>query len=256
MHLRLSYLLALTPFVFVTGVLASGLPALNSNLWDLTYGSNDTFTGFAPPGAVVNPLNPSVTLYGTPAAGGAQRVLEFIPFTSADVCYSTSCPSSTPLYPQPNFTFTIGSIVFDPYNIVPGTGISSASTDFSFFGDLTYLAMSVPFPSADGKPTLYTGEDSGGTTSYVYFVNADGTRTNTLHVTDGLPGGAFLEGVLLDPPTVLTLDILGFTNAGPNSFLTPAPAVPEPASMGLTAMALIVALAAAHKRRAKSRLLT
>jgi hypothetical protein len=140
---------------------------------------------------VVNPVNPSITLYGTPAPAGAQGVLEFDPFTSADVCYSTTCPSMTPLYPQPNFVFNIGSIVFNPINIVAGTGISSATTDFSFFGELTFLGSTEAFPSADGKPTLYKGEDPGGTTSYVYFVNADGTRTNTLHVTDGKPEELF-----------------------------------------------------------------
>jgi len=201
----------------------SGLPALNSNLWDLTYGTTDSFTGFSPVSAVVNPVNPEVTLYGTPALGGAQRVLELLPFTSADVCYSTSCPSSTALYPQPNFVFNIGSFVFDPNNIVAETGISSATTSFSFFGDLTFLGSSASFPSALGEPSLFTGEDPGGSTSYVYFVNQDGTRTNTLHVADGAPGSAFLDGVLLDPPGSLTLDILGFTDPGPNSFLTPAP---------------------------------
>src|ERR1022692_853841 len=120
--------------VFASGLFASGLPTLTANPWDLTYGSNDTFTGFAPGGAVVNSSIPGVVLYGTAASGGAQRVIEFLPFTSADVCYSSSCPSTTALHPQPNFVFTIGSDVFDPYNMVVGTGISSATTDFSFFG--------------------------------------------------------------------------------------------------------------------------
>ena len=241
------------PFAILTMVLLScaprlagaGLPALTSNLWDLTYGTTDSFTGFSPAGAVVNPINPEVTLYGTPTASGAQRVLEFLPFTSADVCYSTSCPSTTAVYPQPNFVFNIGSFVFDPYSIIAGTGISSATTSLTFFGDLTFMASSAPFPSASGQPTLFTGEDPGGTTSYVYFINADGTRTNTLHVTDGTAGSAFLEGVLLDPPTTLTFDILGFTNAGPNSFLTPAPA-PEP-NFGVLLVA--IGLFAARSRR-------
>ena len=212
---------------------AAGLPPLTSDPWDLTYGSTDIFTGFGPAGAVVNPVNPSVTLYGTAAPGGAQRVLEFNPFTSADVCYSTICPSTTPLYAQPNFVFNIGGIVFDPFNIIAGTGISSATTNFSFFGDLTFLGSSAPFPSALGTPTLHTGEDPGGTTSYVYFVNADGTVSNTLHVTDGTAGSAFLEGVLLDPPASLTFDILGFTDAGPNSSITAT--TPEPASLSMVA---------------------
>src|SRR5438270_2076857 len=198
--MRVGLALSLTCIVSAVDLFASGLPVLTPNPCDLTYGSNDIFTGFAPAGAVVNPVDPSITLYGTPAPSGAQRVLEFDPFTSADVCYSTSCPSMTPLYPQPNFVFNIGPIVFNPFNIVVGTGISSATTDFSFFGDLTFLGSTEAFPSADGKPTLYTGEDPGGTTSYVYFVNADGSRTNTLHVTDGTAGNASLLGVLLDPP--------------------------------------------------------
>ena len=238
--MRSAYSLPFAFFVFATGLFADGLPVPNLNPWDLTYGSNDTFTGFAPANAVVNPIDPSVTLYGTAAPGGAQRVLEFLPFTSADVCYSTSCPSTTQLYSQPNFVFTIGSMVFDPYKIIAGTGISSATTDFLFFGDLTYLGSSAPFPSADGKPVLYTGEDLGGTSSYVYLVNADGTRTDTLHVTDGLPGGAFLEGVLLDPRGTLTLDILGFADPGPNSYLTPAPS-PEPSTLTLAGLALLLA---------------
>lgn len=240
--MRLAYALLFASSVFATGLFADGLPVPNSNPWDLTYGSNNTFTGFAPASAVVNPINPSVTLYGAAAPVGAQRVLEFLPFTSADVCYSTSCPSTTPLYSQPNFVFTIGSMVFDPYKIIAGTGISSATADFSFFGDLTYLGSSAPFPSADGKPALYTGEDLGGTSSYVYFVNADGTRTNTLHVTDGLAGGAFLEGVLLDPPGTLTLDILGFTDPGPDSYLTPAP-TPEPSTLTVAGIGLLSLLA-------------
>lgn len=237
-------------FFCVPPVFCAGLPPLNSNLWDLTYGSNDLFTGFSPGSAVVSsPLNEFILLYGTPAPSGAERVLEFDQFTSADVCYSTSCPSSTPLYPEPNFAFNIGSFVFDPYNIVAGTGISSATTSFSFFGDLTFLASSAPFPSALGEPTLFTGEDPGGTTSSVYFVNADGTTSNTLHVKDGTAGSAFLEGVLLDPPLspTLTLDILGFTDPGPNSFVTPTPATPEPATgVLLTAVGLV--LAAGRKR--------
>jgi hypothetical protein len=76
---------------------------------------------------------------------------------------------------------------------------------------------------------VYTGEDPGGTSSYLYFVNADHTLSNVLHVMDGLPGNASLQGVLLDPPGTLTLDILGFTNPGPNSFVTPP--VPEPATL-------------------------
>lgn len=246
--MRLTSSLPVASLVISTGIFAAGLPVLNSNLWDLTYSSNDSFTAFAPPSAIVNPLNPAVTLYGTAASGGAQRVLEFNPFTSADVCYSTSCPASTTFYSQPNFVFTIGSIVFDPYEIIAGTGISLATTDFSFSGELTYLGSNASFPSADGTPTLYTGDDSGGTTSYVYFVNADGTRTNTLHVTDRMAGGAFLEGVLLDPPGTLTLDILGFTNAGPNSYLTPAPAnTPEPGSLSLVGGGCLLLAGVARK---------
>lgn len=96
--------LSLVSFFCSPHLIGAGLPPLNSNLWDLTYGSNDIFTDFSPAGAVVSsPLNNFVILYGTPASGGAQRLLEFLPFISADVCYSTSCPSSTPLYPEPNF---------------------------------------------------------------------------------------------------------------------------------------------------------
>lgn len=217
--------------MFAASLFAAGLPPLTSDPWDLTYGSTDTFTGFAPAGAVVSFPNPSVMLYGTAAAGGAQRAVELNPFTSADVCYSTTCPSTTTLYPQPNFVFNIGGIVFDPFNIVADTGISSATTNFSFFGDLTFLGSSAAFPSALGTPALYTGEDAGGTSSYLYFVNADGTVTNTLHVTDGAAGSAFLEGVLLDPPASLTFDILGFEDAGPNSSITAT--TPEPGSLGM-----------------------
>jgi len=156
----------------------------------------------------------------------------------------------TPLYPQPNFVFNIGPFVFNPFNIVAGTGISSATTDFSFLGELTLLGSSEAFPSADGKPTLYTGEDPGGTTSYVYFVNADGTRTNTLHVIDSKPGSAFLLGVLLDPHPGVTLDILGFTDPGPNSSVTPAP-TPEPSTLALLAGSGLVL--AALKRTARKR---
>jgi hypothetical protein len=251
--MRLTLTVSLAFFFSAAGLFASSLPALTPNPWDLTYGSNDIFTGFAPAGAVTSPPGDFIVLYGTPAPGGAQRVLEFDPFISADVCYSTSCPSMTPLYPQPNFLFNIGPFVFNPFNIAAGTGISSATTDFSFFGDLTFLGLSAPFPSADGKPTLYTGEDPGGTTSYVYFVNADGTRSNTLHVIDGQPGSAFLLGVLLDPPSGVTLDILGFTDPGPNSTITPAP-TPEPSTLALLTGSgfVLAALKRTSRKRAKS----
>jgi hypothetical protein len=222
--------------IFASGLLANGLPGLTSDPWDLTYGSNDTFTGWSPGGAVVNSSTPGVLLYGTAAPSGAQRVIEFNSFTSADVCYSTSCPSTTAAYPSPNFVFTVGTIVFDPFNIVAGTGISSATTDFSFFGGLSFGGSTATFPSADGKPTVFTGEDPGGLSSYLYFVDADNTVSNELHVTDGHAGSVFLKAVLLDPPNSLTLDILGFTGGGDNVFLT-APPVPEPATLPMFAMA-------------------
>ena len=221
--------LSLGLLVSPAGLFAGALPPLTSNPWDLTYGSNDTFTGVSPAGAMVDLSIPGVMLYGTAASGGAQRVIEFNSFTSADVCYSTTCPSTTGAYPQPNFVFNIGGVVFNPFSIVAGTGVSSATTSFSFFGDLTFLGSSASFPSAVGTPTLFTGEDPGGSTSYLYFVNADGSVSNSLHVTDGMAGGAFLTGVLIDPPASVTFDILGFTNPGPNSFIT----TPEPGSLFL-----------------------
>lgn len=222
-------------------MLASGLPALTSNPWDLTYGSNDTFTAFSPGSATVNSSTPGIILFGTAAPSGAQQVVELDSYTSADVCYSTTCPSTSSAYPSPNLELNLGPMVFDPYNIVAGSGITSATTDFSFYGDLTYLASSASFPSADGKPTMYTGEDPGGLTSYLYFVNADNTVSNELHVTNGKAGGAFIEAVLLDPPSSVTLDILGFADPGANSFITAAP-TPEPATLPLFATAGAVLL--------------
>jgi hypothetical protein len=195
-------------------------------------------------------LNASgVLLYGTAAPGGAERVIELQPYGSADVCYSTTCPSTTLLYPQPNFVLTLGGIVFDPYNIVPGTGISSASTDFSFYGDLTYLANSATFPSVDDKPTLFTGEDESGLTSYLYFENADGTFSNVLHVADGAQGGAFLEGVLVDPPGSVSLDMVGFIDPVGNSFVTTYS--PEPGTLPLFAGAgaILMLLGRIQRRR-------
>ena len=163
-------------------------PPLTPQLWDLTYGSNDTFTSTTG-GTVSCPWQSTLSCCKEPRSRPADNVCSNLaPFTSADVCYSTTCPSSTGAYPQPIFVFNIGSFILDPYNIVSGTSISSAAVSLSFFGDLTFLASSQAFPSGTGSPTLYTGEDPSGTTSYVYFVNADGSTTPVLHVTDGTVG--------------------------------------------------------------------
>jgi hypothetical protein len=239
-------MLSMAAFVSATALFGGSLPALTPQPWDLTYGSNDTFSSAIGGTGVTLLGGNAVLLYGTPTSPSGQRVLEFAPFTSADVCYSTTCPSSTGAYPQPNFVFNIGSFIFDPYNIVSGTSISSAAVALSFFGDLTYLASSQAFPSGTGSPTLYTGEDPSGTTSYVYFVNADGTTTPVLHVTDGTVGNVFLTGVLIDPPATVTFDILGFSNLGPNEFLT----TPEPSSFALIAFAGVALIWMARKRLA------
>jgi hypothetical protein len=241
---KLSIARSAAAFVCATALSGSSLPALTPQLWDLTYGSNDTFTSTTGGTGATLLAGNTVLLYGTATSASGQRVLEFDPFTSADVCYSTTCPSSTGQYPQPNFVFNIGSFVFDPYSIVSGTSISSAAVSLSFFGDLTFLGSSQTFPSGTGSPTLFTGEDPGGTTSYVYFVNADGTTTSVLHVTDGTVGSVFLTGVLIDPPATVTFDILGFTNLGPNEFVT----TPEPGSFVLVALAGVVLICIGRKR--------
>jgi hypothetical protein len=242
-----SYTLSMAAFVSATTLFGSSLPPLTPQPWDLTYGSNDTFTSTTGGTGATLLAGNTVLLYGTPTSASGQRVLEFAPFTSADVCYSATCPSSTTAYPQPNFVFNIGSFIFDPYTIVSGTSISSAAISLSFFGDLTFLGSSQAFPSGNGSPTLYTGEDPSGTTSYVFFVNADGTSTPVLHVTDGTVGNVFLTGVLIDPPASVTFDILGFTNLGPNEFLTPTP---DPGSFALIALAGVALICVGRKRLA------
>lgn len=240
------YTLSVAAFVSATVLFGGSLPPLTSQPWDLTYGSNDTFTSTTGGTGATLLAGNAVLLYGTATSASGQRVLEFDPFTSADVCYSTTCPSSTADYPQPNFVFNIGPFVFDPYNIVSGTSISSAAVSLSFFGDLTFLGSSQAFPSGAGTPTLFTGEDPGGTTSYVYFVNADGTTSSILHVIDGTVGNVFLTGVLIDPPSTVTFDILGFSNLGPNDFLT----TPEPGSFALVGFAGVALVWIGRKRLA------
>ena len=222
---------------------ASGLPPTTPSL-DFTYTTNSTYLGYNPGGADVSLFNSFLILYGTPSGGGSPSKLEMINESSADWCYGTTCPSSTTNYPAPNYVFPIGSLDFQPNNIVPGTGVNSLSLDFTVTGDMTTIGGPPPFYSisADGKPTLVTGVDPGGLTSFAYFINADGSLTNVLHVTNGSSGAdPILQGVLIDPPSSLTFDILGFEDPGPNGFLTPA--VPEPNS-GLLALLSILLLAA------------
>ena len=59
-------------------------------------------------------------------------------------------------------------------------------------------------------------------------------------------GNVFLTGVLIDPPATVTFDILGFTNLGPNEFLT----TPEPSSFALIAFAGVALIWMARKRLA------
>jgi hypothetical protein len=90
--------------------------------------------------------------------------------------------------------------------------------------------------NAAGTPTLFTGLDPGGASSYVYFRNADGTYSQVLHVLQDTQSDASIEGVLLDPPGTLTLDVLGFTDTDPNAFVTPP--IPEPRGWELAALSL------------------
>lgn len=225
--------LAVTPAIFATG-----LPVLTSTPWQLTYSTNPTFTGdYTPINAVVNL---GAGLYGTPMGGGSQsHILLENELGAGPFCYDVNCTTSTPAYAKPNLVFTIGIFGFSPQNIVPGTGVSSLVMQTTFTGALEYQNTGSPFPSGLGTATLYTGLDAGGTTDYYYFVNADGTVTNTLHVPIGASDSAIVDGVLLDPPNepTLVLDILGFSNPTGNSTITAT--IPEPGTSCLAAIALI-----------------
>lgn len=234
---------------------ASSLPPPTPEVKDFEYTSTPTFTGYNPTTATVSLFTSSLLLYGTPTSpGGMPRKLELFDIVNADVCYSTTCPSTTTLYPQPNYVLAVGGISFRPSNIVPGTGVNTVNTDFTVSGALFHGVGGLPTGetiSAEGMPVLYTGDDSGGTSSYVYFRNADGTYSNTLHVFSNTTGGATLLGVILDPPQTLILDILGFTNPDMNSFVT-AP-IPEPAAWQLSAASLMGLSAVAFTRRKRNR---
>jgi hypothetical protein len=235
------------PLVLTAAAAGSGLPPLNSQLGDFEYDSNPTFTGFSPGTATVSMFLPFLLLYGSPV-GSMPAKLELIDLASADVCYSLTCPATTPLYPQPNFTLTIGQLVFGPNNIVAGTGISSAAVNLAFTGDITYIPpTTTEFVNAAGTPTLFTGLDPGGASSYTYFRNADGTYSQVLHVLQNTQSDAFVEGVLLDPPGTLTLDVLGFTDTDPNAFVTPP--IPEPRGWELAALSVGLLGGVAFARR-------
>jgi hypothetical protein len=224
---------------------ASGLPPTTSEVKDFEYSSNPTITGYSPGTATVSLFSSFILLYGAPT-GATARELEFFDILNADVCYSTTCPSMTPLYPLPNDVLTPGSIVFRPSDIVAGTGVSSVNTDFAISGAL-FHGVGGPATgetiTADGKPVVFTGDDTGGLSSFLYFHNADGTVSPTLHVLRNTTGSATLVGVILDPPQTLVFDIIGFTNLGPNTSVTAT--LPEPGTWQLVLIAACL-LAGVH----------
>jgi hypothetical protein len=232
----------------VVSAAAAGLPVPTATLQDFEYTTNPAILSYSPGGAPVSLFTSFILLYGTPAGGGGPRKLELIDVANADACFSTTCPSTTTAYPQPNYVLTVGELLFTPNGIVAGTGVNSLNTDFPLTGNINSIGGPPPGfnINADGMPVLFTGDDPGGLSSYAYFRNADGTVSTTLHVFSNTSGGAFLSGVILDPPATLTLDILGFTNLQPNSFVTGT--VPEPAA-GLPVMASIAILGSYLRRR-------
>lgn len=234
--------------VGVASMAAAGLPLPTPTLQDFEYTTNPAILSYSPGGAPVSLFSSFILLYGTPTGGGGPRKLELIDVANADACFSTTCPSTTTAYPQPNYVLTVGELLFTPNGIVAGTGVNSLNTDFPLTGNINSIGGPPPGFSiaAEGMPVLFTGDDPGGLSSYAYFRNADGTVSNTLHVFSNTSGGAFLSGVILDPPSTLTLDILGFTNLQPNSFVTAT--VPEPAA-GLPLMVSIAVLGAYLRRR-------
>lgn len=227
---------------------AAGLPVPTPTLQDFEYTAGPAILTYSPGGSPVSLFTPFILLYGTPAGGGGPRKLELIDVANADACFSTTCPSTTAAYPQPNYVLNVGELLFTPNSIVAGTGVNSLNTDFLLAGNINTIGGPPPGfnIAADGLPVLFTGDDPGGLSSYAYFRNADGTVSNTLHVFSNTSGGAFLSGVILDPPATLTLDILGFTNLQPNSFVTGT--VPEPGA-SLPVMAAIAILTTVFRRR-------
>ena len=167
-----------------------------------------------------------------------------------DWCYGTGCGTPS----TPDYYFPLGSLELIPNPIVAGTGIDSINGLFTVNGTMYPPATPPPYTSypinVSATPTIFTGLDPGGATAYLYMQNSDGTYTNVFHVTVGSSGAEVgLEGVLIDPPGSLTFDISGFTNPGPNGFLT-AP-IPEP-STGIFLLTTLALAAAAKWRRTRT----
>lgn len=246
---------AFLPLVLTAVAAGSGLPPLTSQLGGFEYTSTPTFTGYSPVSATVSLFSGFILLYGSPTGSMPAKLELFDLLNAGPICYSLTCPATTPLYPQPNFTLSIGQLGFGPNDIVAGTGISSASVNLAFTGDLTYATLPPPPPqvvNAAGTPTLFTGLDPGGASSFVYFRNADGTVSQVLHVLKNTQSDALIDGVLLDPPGTLTLDVLGFTDTDPNAFVTPPLPEPRGAELAALSLGLLAGLAVVRRRFARA----
>ena len=106
--------------------------------------------------------------------------------------------------------------MFNPFSIVAGTGVSSSHfTNFSFFGDLTFLGSSASFLLPSALP-LYSPERILGGAPAIFISSTPMGPYLTLCTSRmEWPEALFLTGVLIDPPASVTFDILGFTNPRP-----------------------------------------
>ena len=170
-------------------------------------------------------------------------------FTSADVCYSTTCPSSTGAYPQPNFVFNIGSFILDPYNIVSAR---------------VFRRPRFPCRSLEISPSWPHRRR---------FRQAPVVRLSTRARIRAAPPATFTSSMRMEVPLRLSrhrwnrrqripyrssdrsagnrdLRHLGFTNLGPNEFLT---TTPEPGSLFLIALAGVALICIGRKPGSLSR---
>lgn len=195
------------------------------------------FTSFTPLGADATALPSNQLEWGTPAPMPGPKVhAEFLAFSPQQVCLGADCPVASPF--NVAGAFQIGFFYAVSANIVPGTGIDSATAS------LTLNQINTVNVVASGLPTMYT--QSTGTTDSFYFINQDGTQSNTLYVYKGQSVTPVLWGEVVEGRTN-AYNILGFGDPGSGGYLAD---IPEPGTWQLLSLALgSIAIGAVRKRR-------